>query len=150
MQPSENLYDQKPEEPTIPVSSPTTAKSPAAGSSFASRFEYVEIVQSSDVNSSGSHVVGHVAPPKATGFFAEFGMDGGFSQKASSSSSKVQVRHCFPEFIMNLACFTKSAIKKKNEELSNVGHKSRNIFLLSSFIIHESCLFLVLHIHQHQ
>ncbi|XP_023007586.1 probable ADP-ribosylation factor GTPase-activating protein AGD8 [Cucurbita maxima] len=88
---SENLYDQKPEEPTVPVSSSTAIKTPATGSSVASRFEYVENVQSSDVNSSGSHVVSHVAPPKATGFFAEFGMDGGFPKKASSSSSKVQI-----------------------------------------------------------
>lgn len=89
--PSENLYDQKPEEPTVPVSSSTVPKTAATGSSFASRFEYVENVQSSDVNSSGSHLVSHVAPPKASGFFAEFGMDGGFPKKGSSSSSKVQI-----------------------------------------------------------
>ncbi|XP_022923505.1 probable ADP-ribosylation factor GTPase-activating protein AGD9 [Cucurbita moschata] len=88
---SENLYDQKPEEPIVPVSSSTAIKTPATGSSVASRFEYVENVQSSDVNSSGSHVISHVAPPKASGFFAEFGMDGGFPKKASSSSSKVQI-----------------------------------------------------------
>lgn len=112
MQPSENLYDQKPEEPIVPVSSSTATKTPATGSSFASRFEYVENVQSSDVNSSGSHVVSHVAPPKASGFFAEFGMDGGFPKKASSSSSKVQVRHYTSEFLMKLACFSRPAMKK--------------------------------------
>lgn len=112
MQPSENLYDQKPEEPTVPVSSSTVPKTAATGSSFASRFEYVENVQSSDVNSSGSHLVSHVAPPKASGFFAEFGMDGGFPKKGSSSSSKVQVRHCTSDFLMILACFTKSGMKK--------------------------------------
>lgn len=111
MQPSENLYDQKPEEPTVPVSSSTT-KTPATGSSFASRFEYVENVQSSDVNSSGSHVLSHVAPPKASGFFAEFGMDGGFTKKAGSSSSKVQVRHCTSEFLVSSECFTKSVVKE--------------------------------------
>ncbi|KAB1215950.1 putative ADP-ribosylation factor GTPase-activating protein AGD8 [Morella rubra] len=36
--PSENLYDQKPEEPIIPVSS--TNSTPTTGLSFASRFEY--------------------------------------------------------------------------------------------------------------
>ncbi|GLT34733.1 hypothetical protein SLA2020_092320 [Shorea laevis] len=43
--PNENLYDQKPEEPAIPVASSTNNSSPV-GSSFASRFEYVENVQS--------------------------------------------------------------------------------------------------------
>jgi ADP-ribosylation factor GTPase-activating protein 2/3 len=33
---------------------------------------------------------GHVAPPKSSNFFAEFGMDSGHHKK-SSSSSKVQV-----------------------------------------------------------
>lgn len=92
MQPSENLYDQKPEEP--PIISVTTAASraPLAGPSIASRFEYVENVQSTNGTSSGSvQVTGHVAPPKSSNFFADFGMDSGFSKEGSSNSSKVQV-----------------------------------------------------------
>lgn len=90
MQPNESLYDQKPEEPVAPVSTSSNS-TPTAGSSFASRFEYVENVQSAETNSSGAHVISHVSPPKSSSFFAEFGMDSGFPKKASSQSSKVQV-----------------------------------------------------------
>jgi len=86
--PSENLYDQKPEEPVIPVSS--TNSIPAAGSSFASRFEYVDNVQSAENSSSGPQMISHVAPPKSTSFFSDFGMDSGFSKKAGSNSSKIE------------------------------------------------------------
>ncbi|XP_062073617.1 probable ADP-ribosylation factor GTPase-activating protein AGD8 [Humulus lupulus] len=89
--PNENLYDQKPEEPVAPVSTSSNT-TPTAGSSFASRFEYVESVPSAETNSSGAHVISHVLPPKASSFFADFGMDSGFSKKASSNSSKVQVQ----------------------------------------------------------
>ncbi|XP_062146588.1 probable ADP-ribosylation factor GTPase-activating protein AGD8 [Alnus glutinosa] len=86
--PSENLYDQKPEEPVIPVSS--TNSIPTAGSSFASRFEYVENVQSAENSSSGPQMISHIAPPKSTSFFADFGMDSGFPKKAGSNSSKIE------------------------------------------------------------
>ncbi|GKV10692.1 hypothetical protein SLEP1_g22020 [Rubroshorea leprosula] len=89
--PNENLYDQKPEEPAIPVASSTNNNSPV-GSSFASRFEYVENVQSHELSSGGPQVLGHVAPPKSSSFFADFGMDSGFHKKTSSNSSKVQIQ----------------------------------------------------------
>lgn len=92
MQTSESLYDQKPEEPVIPVSS-LSNNTPTAGSSFASRFEYVDNVPSAEVNSGGAHVLSHVSPPKSSSFFADFGMDSGFPKKGSSHSSKVQVRY---------------------------------------------------------
>ncbi|OWM64141.1 probable ADP-ribosylation factor GTPase-activating protein AGD9 [Punica granatum] len=88
--PSENLYDQKPEEPVVPAPAPSNS-TPMAGPSLASRFEYVENVQSSETSSGGTHVLSHVAPPKSSNFFAEFGMDSGFPKKGSSNSSKVQV-----------------------------------------------------------
>ncbi|XP_022736065.1 probable ADP-ribosylation factor GTPase-activating protein AGD8 [Durio zibethinus] len=89
--PSENLYDQKPEEPVVPVSSSTNNTAPI-GSSFPSRFEYVENVQSTELKSGGPQVLSHVAPPKSSSFFAEFGMDSGFQKKSSSNSSKVQIQ----------------------------------------------------------
>jgi ADP-ribosylation factor GTPase-activating protein 2/3 len=89
MQPSGNLYDQKPEEPAIPVSS--TNSTPTAGPSLASRFEYVENVQFAENSSSGPHVISHVSAPKSSSFFSDFGMDSGFPKKAGSNSSKVQV-----------------------------------------------------------
>ncbi|OAY24377.1 probable ADP-ribosylation factor GTPase-activating protein AGD8 isoform X1 [Manihot esculenta] len=88
---SENLYDQKPEEPVLPVSSPTN-NAPKAGASFASRFEYVDHVQSTELTTGGPQVINHVSPPKSSSFFAEFGMDGGFQRKSSSNSSKVQIQ----------------------------------------------------------
>lgn len=91
--PTENLYDQKPEDPPTPVSSSVTNGTTV--SSSVSRFDYVENSQSSEVNSNGSPVLGHVAPPKASSFFSEFGMDphngGGNSKKTSSNSTKIQV-----------------------------------------------------------
>ncbi|EOY23992.1 ADP-ribosylation factor GTPase-activating protein AGD8 [Theobroma cacao] len=89
--PSENLYDQKPEEPVVPVASSTNNTAPV-GSSFPSRFEYVENVQSTELNSGGPQVLSHVAPPKSSNFFADFGMDSGFQKKSSSNSSKVQIQ----------------------------------------------------------
>ncbi|XP_019058016.1 PREDICTED: probable ADP-ribosylation factor GTPase-activating protein AGD8 isoform X2 [Tarenaya hassleriana] len=90
---NENLYEQKPEEPApvVPAaSSANTSSSSLAGSSFAPRFEYVEDNMQSG-GQSGPQVLSHVAPPKSSNFFAEFGMDSGFQKKSSSSSSKVQV-----------------------------------------------------------
>ncbi|TYJ07815.1 hypothetical protein E1A91_A11G032500v1 [Gossypium mustelinum] len=91
--PSENLYEQKPEEPVVPVASSTNDIAPT-GSSFPSRsrFEYVENVQSTVLNHGGPQVLNHVAPPKSSSFFAEFGMDSGFQKKSSSNSSKVQIQ----------------------------------------------------------
>ncbi|TYH41984.1 hypothetical protein ES332_D11G031700v1 [Gossypium tomentosum] len=91
--PSENLYQQKPEEPVVPVASSTNDIAPT-GSSFPSRsrFEYVENVQSTELNHGGPQVLNHVAPPKSSSFFAEFGMDSGFQKKSSSNSSKVQIQ----------------------------------------------------------
>ncbi|VVB08182.1 unnamed protein product [Arabis nemorensis] len=88
--PKENLYEQKPEEPVpmIPAASSTNNTS-SAGSSFVSRFEYFDEEQSGE--QSGTRVLSHVAPPKSSNFFNEFGMDSAFPKKSSSSSSKVQV-----------------------------------------------------------
>ncbi|KAF5938443.1 hypothetical protein HYC85_022702 [Camellia sinensis] len=82
---SESLYDQKPEEPPVQVSTSTNS-TPTAGSSLTSRFEYVDNFQSDSVSSGGTHVISHVAPPKASSFFADFGMDSGFSKKTGSNS----------------------------------------------------------------
>lgn len=89
--PSESLYDQKPEEAAPAVTSLANSVS-AYGSSFPSRFDYVENVPSADTSSGGSQVISHVAPPKASSFFAEFGMDSGFPKKSSSNSSKIQIQ----------------------------------------------------------
>ncbi|KAK6934983.1 Arf GTPase activating protein [Dillenia turbinata] len=90
--PNEDLYDQKPEEPSIPVAASSSSNAASAGSSFASRFEYVENVPSSDMNSGGTNVIGHVSAPKSSSFFAEYGMDGSFSKKSVSNSSKVLIQ----------------------------------------------------------
>ncbi|KAG6788636.1 hypothetical protein POTOM_004708 [Populus tomentosa] len=92
--PSENLYDQKPEEPALPVTSTTNNNNnnnnTKAGTSFASRFEYVDNVQPAEMISGGPQVISHVSPPKSSSFFAEFGMESGFPKKGSSNYSKVQ------------------------------------------------------------
>ncbi|KAK4802893.1 hypothetical protein SAY86_001096 [Trapa natans] len=87
--PNENLYDQKPEEPVVPAPAPSNGIS-MASSGNASRFEYVENDKSSEMGSGDTHVLSHVAPPKSSNFFAEFGMDSSFPKKGSSNS-KVQV-----------------------------------------------------------
>ncbi|KAL8545731.1 hypothetical protein ACS0TY_005740 [Phlomoides rotata] len=91
--PSEGLYDQKPEEPPVQVfpASSTTSSTTALGSSFASRFEYTENGQSTDISSGGARIINHVTPPKSSNFFADYGMDSGFPKKSSSNSTKVQV-----------------------------------------------------------
>lgn len=96
MQPSESLYEQKPEEPPAPV--PASTNNMPAGPSLTSRFEYVENVQSSELNTGGSHMISHVSPPKSSSFFADFGMDGGFPKKSGSSSSKVLVSYMSSTF----------------------------------------------------
>ncbi|XP_004244392.1 probable ADP-ribosylation factor GTPase-activating protein AGD9 [Solanum lycopersicum] len=86
---SESLYDQKPEEPPVQVSSSNPASSaPTGGSSFTSRFEYTDNVQSSEMSS--GRVLNHVSPPMSSNFFADYGMESGFTKK-SSKSSKVQI-----------------------------------------------------------
>ncbi|KAK7346104.1 hypothetical protein VNO80_20619 [Phaseolus coccineus] len=87
---SESLYEQKPEEAPAPV--PSSTNNMPAGPSPTSRFEYVENVQSSELNTGGSNVMSHVSPPKSSSFFADFGMDGGFPKKSGPSSSKVQIQ----------------------------------------------------------
>lgn len=89
MQPSESLYDQKPEEAPVHVSTSSNNNRTEA-SSFASRFEYTDSVSSTDTDSTGTHLTGHVAAPKSSGFFSDYGMDSAFQKKASSSS-KMQV-----------------------------------------------------------
>ncbi|KAL6909359.1 hypothetical protein ACP4OV_001640 [Aristida adscensionis] len=87
--PNESLYEQKPEEPkpAVPALATSTTKS---SPSLHSRFEYVENESSTDSRSGGAHVVGHVAPPKSSDFFQEYGMGNGF-QKKSSATSKTQI-----------------------------------------------------------
>ncbi|KAG5589359.1 hypothetical protein H5410_039873 [Solanum commersonii] len=86
---SESLYDQKPEEPPVQVSSSNPASNaPTGGSSFTSRFEYTDNVQSSEMSS--GRVLNHVSPPMSSNFFADYGMESGFKKK-SSNSSKVQI-----------------------------------------------------------
>ncbi|KAK2354754.1 ADP-ribosylation factor GTPase-activating protein AGD7 [Trifolium repens] len=88
--PSESLYDQKPEEPPAPVPS-TTNNNVSARPSLTSRFEYVDNVQSSELDSGGSNVYNHASAPKSSNFFADFGMDSGFPKKFGSNTSKVQI-----------------------------------------------------------
>lgn len=91
MQPSESLYDQKPEEPA-PVVAPLARSSTTQTSTFSSRFEYLENLPSTETVSGGFQVTGHVAPPKSSNFFSEFGMDSGFQRKPNSTPSKVEVQ----------------------------------------------------------
>ncbi|XP_010531703.1 PREDICTED: ADP-ribosylation factor GTPase-activating protein AGD10 [Tarenaya hassleriana] len=87
---SENLYDQKPEESIVPVTSPANS-SPSARSSFSTRFDYVDNVQSMR----SQQTLSHVAPPKSASLFEEFGVDDdddGFQKKSSTRSSKPQIQ----------------------------------------------------------
>nr|XP_025679173.1 probable ADP-ribosylation factor GTPase-activating protein AGD8 [Arachis hypogaea] len=91
------FYPQKSEEPPAPV--PLATNNNVLAPSITSRFEYVENVQSSEVNSGGSQVIGYVAPPKSSSFLSDFGMDSGFSKKSGPSSSKVQVSYMIATFV---------------------------------------------------
>ncbi|KAG6428414.1 hypothetical protein SASPL_112665 [Salvia splendens] len=93
MQPSESLYEQKPEEPPVQVSSAksSTSSTPAVGASFTSRFEYTENGEPTEMSSGGTRIINHVSAPKSSNFFAEYGMDSGFPKKSGSNSLKVQV-----------------------------------------------------------
>ncbi|KAL6636488.1 hypothetical protein ACP70R_024060 [Stipagrostis hirtigluma subsp. patula] len=88
--PNESLYEQKPEEPKPVVPALTTSSATKTGPSLHSRFEYVENEPSADSRTGGAHVIGHVAPPKSSDFFQEYGMGNGF-QKKSSTASKTQI-----------------------------------------------------------
>ncbi|EER90493.1 hypothetical protein BDA96_01G007600 [Sorghum bicolor] len=90
--PNESLYEQKPEEPKPAVPALAASTTAKGGPSLHSRFEYVENVPSADLRTggSGSRVTGHVAPPKSSDFFQEYGMGNGF-QKKSSNASKTQI-----------------------------------------------------------
>jgi ADP-ribosylation factor GTPase-activating protein 2/3 len=94
--PTENLYEQKPEEvaPVIPAASSVNnggSKSSGGSSSFSSRFEYNDDSQSEGQSIGGTQVLNHVAPPKSSSFFSDFGMDSSFPKKPSSNSSKARV-----------------------------------------------------------
>lgn len=88
---SESLYEQKPEEPVVQVStSASSSIQSAAATPHTSRFEYVDSSQTVETGPGGVNTLNHVAPPKSSSFFAEYGMDSGFSKK--SASTKVQVQ----------------------------------------------------------
>ncbi|XP_042050816.1 probable ADP-ribosylation factor GTPase-activating protein AGD9 isoform X1 [Salvia splendens] len=91
--PSESLYEQKPDEPPVQVSSAksSTRSTPAVGASFTSRFEYTENGEPTEMSSGGTRIINHVSAPKSSNFFAEYGMDSGFPKKSGSNSLKVQV-----------------------------------------------------------
>ncbi|CAN6912778.1 unnamed protein product [Brassica oleracea] len=96
--PTGNLYEQKPEEvaPVIPPAASLTnnggSKSSAgSSSSYASRFEYNDDFQPGGQSVGGTQVLSHVAPPKSSSFFSDFGMDSSYPKKPSSNSSKSQV-----------------------------------------------------------
>ncbi|KAI7749500.1 hypothetical protein M8C21_001865 [Ambrosia artemisiifolia] len=87
---SESLYDQKPEEPVVQVSTSASGMTPSAPTPHTSRFEYVDSSQTTvETGPGGVNTLSHVAPPKSSSFFAEYGMDSGFSKK---STSKVQIQ----------------------------------------------------------
>ncbi|CAI9095355.1 OLC1v1031288C1 [Oldenlandia corymbosa var. corymbosa] len=88
--PSESLYDQKPEE-APPVQVPSSDTSNGTPKSFASRFEFSDNVPPAETSTGGTRILNHVSPPKSSNFFAEYGMDSGFTKKTSSNNSKVQV-----------------------------------------------------------
>ncbi|KAL5225971.1 hypothetical protein ABZP36_012610 [Zizania latifolia] len=88
--PNESLYEQKPEEPA-PALLPVSENSTTRGKSHTSRFEYVENIPSAGSISEENQVIGHVAPPKSSNFFGEFGMDSGYQKKSASGPSKVQI-----------------------------------------------------------
>ncbi|XP_020218111.1 probable ADP-ribosylation factor GTPase-activating protein AGD8 isoform X2 [Cajanus cajan] len=88
---SESLYEQKPEEAPSLVTSSTNNDLLSAPSPT-SRFEYMENVQSSPLNSScgGKRLLRHASLPESSSFFADFGMDNDVPNKFGSNSSKVQ------------------------------------------------------------
>ncbi|KAJ1296132.1 hypothetical protein BS78_01G276000 [Paspalum vaginatum] len=89
---NESLYEQKPEEPA-PILPSVTESTTTRSKSHTSRFEYLEDTSAAKTGSSSEDIRmgGHVAPPKSSNFFAEFGMDSGYQKKSTSNPSKVQV-----------------------------------------------------------
>ncbi|KAK9059401.1 hypothetical protein SSX86_022021 [Deinandra increscens subsp. villosa] len=87
---SESLYDQKPEEPVVQVSTSASSISASAATPHISRFDYVDSSQTVETGPGGGNSLSHVAPPKSSSFFAEYGMDSGYSKK--STASKVQIQ----------------------------------------------------------
>lgn len=89
---SESLYDQKPEEPVVQVSTSASSvsSSSAAVTPQISRFEYVDSSEAVETGPGGVNTLTHVAPPKSSSFFAEYGMESGFSKKTTSSKVQVQ------------------------------------------------------------
>lgn len=90
--PNESLYEQKPEE-SAPVLPSVTESTTTRSKSYTSRFEYVEDTPAARTGSTSedNRMGGHVAPPKSSNFFAEFGMDIGYPKNSTSNSSKVQI-----------------------------------------------------------
>ncbi|TVU44231.1 hypothetical protein EJB05_03667 [Eragrostis curvula] len=89
--PNESLYDQKPEEPK-PAAPALTASAPKSTPSLHSRFEYLDDEPSANARTGGSNVTstGHVAAPKSSDFFQEYGMGNGFQKKSSTSKTQIQ------------------------------------------------------------
>lgn len=67
----------------------TAAKS---GPSSHSRFQYDENEPSTESKTGGGNMTGHVAVPKSSDFFHEYGMDNGFQRKTSTAAPKAQVK----------------------------------------------------------
>lgn len=103
MQPNESLYDQKPEAAPVQVST-SISSAPAVGTSFTSRFEYVDNTQEAHKGSGRNQVISHVNPPTSTSFFADYGMENGF-QKKTSSSFKVQVSSMTFDYLVSSTKF---------------------------------------------
>ncbi|KAL8196343.1 hypothetical protein R6Q57_025343 [Mikania cordata] len=87
---SESLYDQKPEEPVVQVSTAASGVSASAATPHISRFEYVDSSQTVETGPGGVNTLSHVAPPKSSSFFAEYGMDSGFSKKSTAPKAQIQ------------------------------------------------------------
>ena len=92
MQTSESLYDQKPEEPVVQVSTSTNSiPPPSAATPHICHFDYTDSSQTVETCPRGVNTLSHVTPPKSSSFFADYGMDNGFSK--NNTSSKVQVNY---------------------------------------------------------
>lgn len=87
---SESLYDQKPEEPVVQVSTSASSIPSATVTPHISRFEYVDSSEAVEAGPGGVNSLSHVAPPKSSSFFAEYGMETGFSKKTTSSKVQIQ------------------------------------------------------------
>lgn len=159
MQPTENLYEQKPEEvaPVIPAASSVTnggSKSSGGSSSFSSRFEYNDDSQSQGQSVGGTQVLNHVAPPKSSSFFSDFGMDSSFPKKPSSNSSKARVKQPFVltsqkelisknRFLIKKTLFLLVAVRLKNRMKQGRSSQTQSPFLqLSTLVIRTRTLIL--------